>query len=856
MKIDKLAALGLIAILVFSRCSQKESVNSQNHSQTSHQPSIVQSTKMNVLDSNRPSVTPGVNSSESIQVVITANKDSLLSQEFLYGADLQYSSIYDPQMNLYNQSMAIGHIPARFRIVGDELQLVADNKRLFPSDVNHPEQIVSRYKILSQTTDTLTLSGANSTWMLSELLAGTVGTTTGALTEPKAKPPRDSWIRSFDYVEKGNYFLQQTSLVLDDGTIAEFMESVFPRKTLTLSQNFEKFAMDPESSVGATSGPIARFRMLPGEKNFEGETAVSYAQHFDISQNPEGTPTSTIDFYVTPNIPDEDILPVQLAVEGWNRYFTQFKGIQRKIVQFKGRLPEGIHLGDPRFNVINWDNRHTAGAAYESQASDPATGRQSHCLIYLPAAWLQIGADYWTSGKYSDPSAESVSPVALEKRGGVFKSSRLSCFRDIKDSSEVLTSGRLNPDEIKSFAMQTLKNTLFHEVGHALGLAHNFKGSLTYDHSNPNSLFSSSIMDYNDYEIERQAFTSVDSSEGPLLEYDRQALSTLYNHGNDIQSNDPILPACNDAEADQEEGGVDPLCIRYDIGKDPTLSIVTATQRIKEKTLEGDISLTQALERIRPFTLDNGTLERIKTREDLETLVQKLANSIQGSLKFYILSGKTSLSKTVTTNVKALLQFAEDILPDGPEGYSEREMRERVFSGINLAVNLNELPTTVVEAIDTVAREALRDLKKTPYVINLKKEDRPLLLDMITATLASTVEKFQTNEDHGLPLLRASVFKSLRRHENTPFYLGDSDYFHHTDYETAILTLLKEATVDTQRTQIERVAAAASLASYLGRLSAGDKIIKTAKKEVKDEREEARDNHTREIAAAVLSALG
>ncbi|WP_273890875.1 hypothetical protein, partial [Serratia liquefaciens] len=36
-----------------------------------------------------------------------------------------------------------------------------------------------------------------------------------------------------------------------------------------------------------------------------------------------------------------------------------------------------------------------AGAAYESQNADPETGIQSHSMIYIPYAWVNIGKDYW-----------------------------------------------------------------------------------------------------------------------------------------------------------------------------------------------------------------------------------------------------------------------------------------------------------------------------------------------------------------------------------------------------------------------------------------------------------------------------
>ena len=182
------------------------------------------------------------------------------------------------------------------------------------------------------------------------------------------------------------------------------------------------------------------------------------------------------------------------AVEGWNRYFRTFQGFKRDVVLFKGRLPDGIHIGDPRYNVINWDSKRIAGAAYESQASDPDTGKQSHSLIYMPAAWLQIGDDYWKFGKTSDQSnsmakaasnsagagGSSSSSPGNKKIGRASKKpteSRLACGRPVEDAGALATSGRLTKDEIQNFSAQLLKQTLFHEVGHALGFAHNFKGS-------------------------------------------------------------------------------------------------------------------------------------------------------------------------------------------------------------------------------------------------------------------------------------------------------------------------------------------------------------------------------------------
>jgi hypothetical protein len=695
------------------RTEEKASEQSAASKNKSDAAPVVLLTRVETLE-QKPSVAPDQTKSPSVAVTITVNRQALLDQEFLYGADLQYSSYYDPGYDLYLQSLAIGHIPARFRISGNELQLIADNRRLYPSDVNHPEQLLSRFAILSQDANTLTLSGANSSVFLAQVFEATHTDSAGKLSNAAGQAPRDSWIRSFEFDANGNYLLQQTSVVMSDGSIAEFMEAIFPRSTLAPGSDFEQFALDPNDPVGAQEGPAARYRFLPGERIFNGEEILTYAQHYDISKtaaNPEGT----IEWYVTPNIPEEDLQPVAQAVEGWNRYFKNFKGVERDVVRFKGRLPEGVHLGDPRYNVINWDSRLIAGAAYESQANDPLTGKQSHSLIYMPAAWLKIGMDYWKNGQTSDLVDESTARI----RAG--KGARLACLRDMHEAAAVLASGRLSRDEAETFGIQLLKGTLHHEVGHALGLHHNFKGSLSFDRKQKGSIFSTSIMDYNDFEIERGAFDAVDSANGPQLEYDRQVLSALYNKMKDVAANDPILPACNDAEADQEEGGVDPLCLRYDIEANPTLSIATAFDRIEKTELDGDVPLSQALGRVPDLVLNDRALESIKDGTELKAAVGKLASSLKGAMSFYILSGKASVSRVVRTNAESLLIFAEGILPDT---FSGDQMRGASYLGIQKALALTALPEAVNAGIAQAKASSLERLKRTAYVQSLSAHGR------------------------------------------------------------------------------------------------------------------------------------
>ena len=840
----------IVSLAAITGCSQNKSPVVSNVETSAIAPATDAALKMAVLKETaaEQSALPGPtldmtapSGAPQVSAKVTFQKSSLFNRIFLYGSDLQYSTIHDAGLSLFQQSSALGHIPCFFREVGDHLQLVADQRSQYESDVDHPERLIENLKIVSEDSSSLTVEFREASPVMSTVVAG-----------PKAPPVRTSWVRSAQFVPQGEYMMFETSIEMADGSIAEFMETFFPRETL-VPKEVKPLLADPELE------PLAkRFRFLDDGDIFldipgKGRVKTKIATRFASNEA-----TSVINWYVTPNIPPEFLPEIKNGIEGWNRYSQAMWG--KDMIHFNGILPAGVKLGDPRYNVVNWDSVAKAGAAYESQATDPYTGIQSHSLIYLPKAWINIGTDYWKGGGPSADPAKAKADQDADKRVDALRDAfkqgtfldqplQVRCMRDAKET--ITMEARTAPDD---FAKGLLKGTLFHEVGHALGLAHNFKGSLSYDPNDPKSMFSTSIMDYNQYNLEKAAFDGLDSSNGPLLEYDRQILSALYNNSKDIKAGDATLPACEDHEADDDSGGVDPLCIRYDAGHDPTQQLVSTIALLKDESakLGQTVSLPTA---IKSLIAEFGDPSTVKTEAAAKAGILAAKKALTGIVGFYYVDGAQSLSYMARANIRSLRTFEKSILP---ATYQEMAMRSREANGIMYVATTEEFEPATKAAVEAFKAALQAWVASTPFISAQASADQvtqatALLKDIVA--LPGPLEKLATSK------LREKTLVDLKASEKAPYFFlkDEKDDKNTIDLEEDIAMVLARTVIapladGSARPLAERVAAALALKTFAVTV-AGSSVVAQASKALQAEAGKARNNEDRSNVLTVFKAL-
>jgi len=229
--------------------------------------------------------------------------------------------------------------------------------------------------------------------------------------------------------------------------------------------------------------------------------------------------------------------PVRSAlIEGaswWNQAFEEAGFIDAFQVKV---LPEDAHPLDLRYNVIQWVHRSTRGWSYGASVSDPRTGEIIKGHVSLGS--LRVRQDR----------------LIFEGLLGVAK------------------TGSGDADDPVELALARIRQLAAHEVGHTIGLAHNFAAS-TYDRG--------SVMDYPAPLVTVKG-GRLDVSDAYVVgigEYDKHAVKWMYSEfdGDEEEALERILRDgrrrgllfLSDQDA-RSAGAADPRANLWDNGRNAT----------------------------------------------------------------------------------------------------------------------------------------------------------------------------------------------------------------------------------------------------------------------------------------------
>jgi len=185
-------------------------------------------------------------------------------------------------------------------------------------------------------------------------------------------------------------------------------------------------------------------------------------------------------FSLSNNIPKEYIQAVKDGILYWNKVFA------KKMMQVE-MLPKNITVHEPGYNIVQWLHWDTAGFAYANMQADPMTGENLQSHIYMTSVFgkgglkrAKLALKKYLANKSKQTENEFVlgikgfhNPSVCQYTGAQHP---LLALQKIIDNT-----ANIPPQEAEKiylrFAQDYIRSVTAHEIGHTLGLRHNFAGS-------------------------------------------------------------------------------------------------------------------------------------------------------------------------------------------------------------------------------------------------------------------------------------------------------------------------------------------------------------------------------------------
>ena len=478
--------------------------------------------------------------------------------------------------------------------------------------------------------------------------------------------------------------------------------------------NYEPRVFDPRGGFYATSyqdyaSPIGE----PMVKRF-------INRHRLQKKNPGAAVSEAVEpivYYLDNGTPE----PVRSALLDGARWWNEaFEAAGYKDAFQVKVLPDNAHPLDIRYNIINWVHRSTRGWSYGGSVTDPRTGEIIKGNVLLGS--LRVRQDYMIAQGLLAPFQE----------------------------------GNEDDPRMLEMALARIRQLSAHEIGHTLGIFHNFAASVNGRES---------VMDYPHpkVDIKNGKLDLSDAYDVGMGEWDKVTIAFGYqDFPNGINEKEALNKILEEAHLDglkyisdsdaRPQGGAHPYAHLWEYGTDPAsqLSHVLEVRKIAlnnfgEANIRKGMSMSELEDVLVPIYLFHryqleGTVKMIggvdyyyKLRGDNQPNPEILDAATQRK-------ALNEMIKAIDPNVLAVPQNLLDLIPTRPAGISSSR---ELFSG-NTGPTLDALG--IAETAANLPVSLILNPQRANRLVEYGARDNNLSLDeVIDELIENSWEKKKQN---------------------------------------------------------------------------------------------------------------